>query len=135
MIPQSNKFFENLKQRLPIFLAGYGTTAQMKRGDLIRVALQGDFGKPRPALVIQSNAFMDHTSVTVLPLTSDLRQVPALRINVVPDQSNGLRLQSDIMIDKAVTVASEKAGLFIGTLSDADMSSVNRALALFLGFN
>lgn len=78
---------------------------------------------------------MDHTSITVLPLTSDLRHVPALRINVAPDQSNGLQLQSDIMIDKAVTVASEKAGSFIGTLSDADMTSVNRALALFLGFN
>ncbi len=106
----------------------------MKRGDLVRVVIQGDFGKPRPALVIQSDAFMDHTSVTVLPLTSDLRDLPALRINVAPDPSNGLRIQSDIMIDKAVTVTSEKVGPLIGRLSNADMTSVDRALALFLGF-
>ena len=45
----------------------------MKRGDLVTVALQGDLGKPRPALVIQSDLFEAHPSVTILPVTSDFR--------------------------------------------------------------
>ncbi|MEZ1817420.1 type II toxin-antitoxin system PemK/MazF family toxin, partial [Pseudomonas aeruginosa] len=44
----------------------------MKRGDLVTVALQGDYGKPRPALVIQSDQFPGTASVVVLPVTSTL---------------------------------------------------------------
>jgi mRNA interferase MazF len=44
----------------------------MKRGDLVTVAVQGDFGKPRPALIIQADQFGDHPSVTVLLITSSL---------------------------------------------------------------
>nr|WP_259646020.1 type II toxin-antitoxin system PemK/MazF family toxin [Pseudomonas ficuserectae] len=40
--------------------------------------MQGDFGKPRPALVIQANQFSEHTSVTVLPVTSTLVAAPLL---------------------------------------------------------
>lgn len=35
----------------------------MKRGDVVTVVLPGAFGKPRPALVIQSDLFADHPSV------------------------------------------------------------------------
>lgn len=45
----------------------------MRRGDLVTVALQGDFGKPRPALIIQSDLFDAHPSLTILPVTSELR--------------------------------------------------------------
>jgi len=44
----------------------------MMRGDLVTIASQGEFGKPRPALVIQANQFSEHTSVTVLLITSTL---------------------------------------------------------------
>jgi mRNA interferase MazF len=37
----------------------------VQRGDFVTVALQGDFGKPRPALVIQADSFADHATVTV----------------------------------------------------------------------
>lgn len=40
----------------------------MLRGDLVTVALSGDYGKPRPALVIQADAFAGHPSVTLLLL-------------------------------------------------------------------
>ncbi len=62
----------------------------MRRGDFVTVAIQGDFGKPRPALVIQANQFGEHTSVTVLPITSTLVAAPLLRVTVQPSAENGL---------------------------------------------
>jgi len=106
----------------------------VKRGDLVTVALQGDYGKPRPALVIQSDLFAEHPSVTVLPVTSDLRETPLFRIPVEPAPGNGLQRRSQIMVDKAMTVSGEKIGNPFGCLGDAEMLSVTRALALFLGF-
>lgn len=104
------------------------------RGDLIVIALQGDFGKPRPALVIQSDLFSEHPTITVLPVTSDIRDAPLVRLTVQPTPENGLRAASQIMVDKAHTVAREKASQKIGRLDSALMVAVNRALALFLGF-
>ncbi len=106
----------------------------MRRGDLVVVALQGDYGKPRPALVIQSDLFDEHPSVTLLPVTSDLRETPIFRYAVEPDGSNGLVKPSQIMIDKAVTVSRSKIGGVLGYLSDDHMVGVTRSLALFLGF-
>ena len=63
----------------------------MMRGDLVTIAMQGDFGKPRPALVIQANPFREHTSVTVLPITSTIVAVPLLRVTVPPGAENGLK--------------------------------------------
>ncbi|SEH33984.1 transcriptional modulator of MazE/toxin, MazF [Magnetospirillum fulvum] len=106
----------------------------MRRGDLVLIALQGDYGKPRPALVIQSDLFDEHPSVTVLPITSDLRPTPLFRIGLDPTPENGLRLPSQVMVDKTMTVARDKVGGVIGHLDDATMVAVNRALVLFLGF-
>ena len=106
----------------------------MKRGDLVTVALQGDYGKPRPALVIQSDLFDEHPSVTILPVTSDLRETPIFRITVEPSAENGLSTTSQVMVDKAMTVSRRKIGVPFGHLSDTDLLAVTRALAVFLGF-
>lgn len=106
----------------------------MTRGDVVVIALQGDFGKPRPALIIQSDLFSGHPTVTVLPVTSDLRDAPLFRLTVQPSEENGLRLPSQIMVDKAHTLLRDKVGQKIGRLDGAAMVAVNRALALFLGF-
>ena len=103
-------------------------------GSLVTVALQGDYGKPRPALVIQSNFFAELPSVTILPITSEYRDAPLYRVNVLPTPASGLRKPSQIMIDKAQTVSRDKIGDVFGHLSDDTMLAVNRALALFLGF-
>ena len=66
----------------------------MRRGDLVTVAMQGDFGKPRPALVIQADLFAAHSSVTVLPVTSTIVNAPLLRISIQPDPENGLQKPS-----------------------------------------
>ena len=106
----------------------------MKRGDVVTIALPGDYGKPRPAVVIQSDLFDQHPSVTVLPVTSELRDAPLFRVRVEPGDGNGLRATSEVMVDKAHTVARDKVGSAIGRLDDAAMLAVNRALAVFLGF-
>jgi len=106
----------------------------MKQGDLISVSLPGDYGKPRPALVIQSDIYEHLNSVTVLPLTSNVLSTEGCRVAVEMSEENGLRQMSQVMVEKAATLPWSKAGPVIGRLSATDMSAVNRALALFLGF-
>lgn len=105
----------------------------MMRGDLVTIALQGEYGKPRPALVVQSDLFDVHPSVTILPVTSELRQLPLFRVAVHPSQANGLHRPSEIMIDKAQTVSRERVGDVFGRLPEEEMLAVSRALAVFLG--
>jgi mRNA interferase MazF len=105
----------------------------VRRGDLVTVALPGAYGKPRPALVIQSDLFDEHPSVTILPVTSELRATPLFRIDVAPSAGNGLRLLSQVMVDKAQSVPREKLGEPFGRLEDDRLLAVTRALALFLG--
>lgn len=97
------------------------------------VALPGAYGKPRPALVVQSDVFDEHLSVTILPVTGELRAAPLFRIDVAPSESNGLRKPSQIMADKAQTIPRAKLGEPFGRLEDDRMLAVTRALALFLG--
>jgi len=106
----------------------------MRRGDLVTVALQGDLGKPRPALVIQSDLFDSHPSVTILPVTGELHVAPLFRIAVSPSELNGLAKPSQVMVDKPQSISREKIGEVIGHLDDETMLAVNRALAVFLGF-
>jgi len=96
--------------------------------------LQGDLGKPRPALVIQSDLFEAHPSVAILPLTGELRDTPLFRILVNPSDLNGLKKPSQVMVDKPQSVAREKVGAVFGRLDDETMLAVNRVLAVFLGF-
>jgi mRNA interferase MazF len=106
----------------------------MRRGDLVTVALQGDLGKPRPALVIQSDLFDVHPSVTILPVTIELCDAPLFRILVNPTEQNSLSKPSQVMVDKPQSVARKKVGAVFGRLDDEAMLAVNRALAVFLGF-
>ena len=105
----------------------------MRRGDLVTVAMPGDFGKPRPALVIQSDQF-DHTgTVTVVLLSALLVDAPLIRPTVQPTLTNGLHKPSQIQIDKAMSVKRDKTGASIGRVDDETMLAVTRSLALFLG--
>jgi mRNA interferase MazF len=105
----------------------------MRRGDLVTVAVSGDYGKPRPALIVQADIYADHPSITVLPLTSDLHDAPPLRVTVVPGEGTGLRTRSQVMVDKATTIPRAKAGQRIGKLDAPTLGNVSSALAAFLG--
>ena len=103
----------------------------MRRGDVVTVSLAGDYGKPRPALVIQSDLFDEHPSLTVLPITSYLVDAPLLRIAIGP--ASGLERASQIQIDKPQTPRRERIGTVIGRADDMTLRAVNRALTVFLG--
>ena len=103
------------------------------RGDLVIIALQGDFGKPRPALVIQADWFAAHTSVTVLPVTSVLIDAPLLRVAIEPSADNGLQKPSQVMVDKAMTVQRDNLGPAFGRIDADTLLEVERCLAVFLG--
>jgi mRNA interferase MazF len=106
----------------------------MKRGDIVTISLQGDYGKPRPAVIIQSDFFDVHPSITLLPITGELRNAPLFRITIEPEEENRLKKTSQVMIDKACTVPCEKLSAPSGRLSDENIEAVNKALSLFLGF-
>jgi mRNA interferase MazF len=103
----------------------------MTRGDIVTVSLPGDYGKPRPALVIQSDLFDEHPLLTVLPITSHLVEAPLLRIAIGPEC--GLERASQIQVDKAQTPRRETIGTVIGHADPETLQAVNRALAVFLG--
>lgn len=105
----------------------------MRRGDLVTIAIQGDFGKPRPALIIQSDLFNEHASVTVLPVTGTIVSAPLLRITLKPDEQNGLSKPSQIMVDKAMTILRDKVGPVFGRVNADTLVAVERDLAIFLG--
>jgi mRNA interferase MazF len=107
---------------------------RVARGDVVIVALPGDYGKPRPALVVQSDLFNErHGSVSVVPVTTTLVDAPLFRLTVEPSPTNGLRTLSQLMIDKVTAVRKDRLGPTVGRLDDEKMLRVSRALALWLG--
>jgi mRNA interferase MazF len=106
----------------------------MRRGELVTVAAAGDYGKPRPAVIVQTDAFPEsHASVVVCQLTSDLVDALEFRVTIEPSSENGLRLKSQVMADKPVTIRRERIGQKIGSLDSQDMARLGIALAFVLG--
>ena len=105
----------------------------MRRGNIVAVAIQGDVGKARPALIVQSDLFTEHPSVTLLLMSSEIVDAPLIRINVNPSEQNGLRAPSQVAVDKMFIVRRAKVGRIIGHLEDEIMVAVNRAMLVCLG--
>jgi mRNA interferase MazF len=106
----------------------------MQRGDVVTVAAAGDYGKPRPAVVVQTDALpATHQSVVVCQMTSHLSDAPDFRVTVAPSDANGLQHRSQIMADKPVTIRRDRIGRIIGRLTGADIARLNVALAFVMG--
>jgi mRNA interferase MazF len=107
----------------------------MRRGDIVTVVAQGDYGKPRPAVIVQVDALSDAglDSVIVCLMSSTIISAPLFRIHIEPLKSNGLEKASQIMVDKMVTVPSRKITQIIGSLSNEQLIQLNRTLAFVLG--
>jgi mRNA interferase MazF len=106
----------------------------MKRGDVVTVAATGDYGKPRPAVIVQTDALpVAHASVVVCQMTSDCSDAPDFRVTIDPSERNGLRVKSQVMADKPVTIRRERIGHYVGHLDDADVARLNIALAFVMG--
>lgn len=101
---------------------------------MVTVAATGDHGKPRPAVIVQSDAFPDsHASVVICRMTSELVDAPDFRVTIDPSGANGLRMRSQAMADKPVTVRRERIGPTIGRLGADDIGRLNAALAFVMG--
>ena len=106
----------------------------MRRGDVVTVAAAGDYGKPRPAVIVQTDALpVEHASVIVCQMTSEYSEAPDFRVTVEPTEQNGLHVRSQIMADKPVTIRRERLGKRIGRLDDNDIARLNIALAFVIG--
>ena len=105
----------------------------MKRGDLITVAVSGDYGKPRPALVIQSDFLTETDSVLVCLLTTTLREAPLYRLSLPAGDGTGLREASQVMVDKIMAVRRDRCGAPIGRANDATLLALGRLLAFVVG--
>jgi mRNA interferase MazF len=101
---------------------------------MVTVAVACDYGKLRPAVIVQSDAFPEtHASVVVCQMTSELSDAPDFRITIDPSKANGLRTQSQVMADKPVTIRRERVGQIIGHLSADEVRRLNIALAFVMG--
>ena len=103
-----------------------------QRGDLVTVSLQGDYGKPRPALIVQSDLLSELDSVVLCPVTRDLRTAN-FRVTVEPTTTNGLRALSQIMVDKLSALPRSKIGAPFGRLEEDRLRAVDRTLLLVVG--
>jgi len=102
-----------------------------KRGDLVTVVLPGNYGKPRPAVVVQSK-IIDLDSVVVCPITSLIRTL-SFRVILEPNFLNNLEKISQIMVDKISTIPKTKVTQIFGCIDDKDISKLDKALMLVLG--
>ena len=105
----------------------------MKRGDIVVVALPGDLGKPRPAVIVQSDDFSHTSAVTVVPITSHVLNGDVARVTVQPNVENGLREPSQLMTDKITTIPRTKVRQIVGVLDGPRMQQLSAHLTLFLG--
>jgi mRNA interferase MazF len=106
----------------------------IRRGQIVLVSLPGDFGKPRPALIVQSDLFNDDpASVVVCPLTTEMVAAPLIRISVEPTTETGLREPSQIMVDKVVSVRPQRLRDAIGIIGAETSRQVDSALMVLLG--
>lgn len=99
----------------------------MKRGDVVIAALQGDYGKPRPLVIIQSDLFNSRESITVCPISSHIVDT-TLRVTLIPGERNGLKKVSQVMTDKIMTIKKVKVEQQIGSLTHLEIEQLNNTL-------
>lgn len=107
---------------------------EVTRGAIVIVSARGAYtGKPRPALVVQADAFnRTHASVTVCPITSAWVDAPLFRVGVPPGQRTGLQAASQVMVDKVVSVPRSSLVRQVGHVDDDTIAAVDDALQRWL---
>lgn len=107
----------------------------MKRGEIVLAALPGDYGKPRPALVVQADLIEveEPSSVVVCPITSLLSGSGPIRIRIEPSPTNGLRVPSEVMVEKLGAAPRRRLREVIGRLEAERLREVDQALSIVLG--
>lgn len=106
----------------------------MTRGEIVFVSARGAYtGKPRPALIVQSDVFNEtHASITVCPITSAVVDADLFRVALMPGGRTGLDRPSQVMVDKIVSVPRTAVTRTIGRSSAEEMATVSAALSRWL---
>ena len=100
---------------------------------MVLVSGKGDYGKARPAIVVQADYLIDGLdSLTVCPLTSDVLNLGFVRVAVEPSAENGLKLPSDMMVDMLQTYPKTRVFGPIGRVTEMDIRRMDAALSFFL---
>lgn len=109
----------------------------MKRGDIIIISAPGDYGKPRPAVIVQADALgeLGHESLVVCLLTTHTAQAPLFRLLLEPSLENGLKKSSQVMVDKIFTLPKSKVSRVIGRLHSKEITELTRMLAFVVGIH
>jgi mRNA interferase MazF len=106
----------------------------LKRGDVALIVLQGELGKPRPGVIIQSDEFGALSSLIVCPMSSHIDDDnDRMRPIVSPTVQNGLLVRTQIMTDKLNTLRRDRVRRVIGTLDSDACEQLDLALLLVLG--
>jgi len=107
----------------------------MQRGEIVTVAAPGDYGKPRPAVVIQGDILnqANARSTIVALMTSSIVDAPLLRLTINPAETNGLKKASQIQVNRILTLPTEKIEQYIGKLTETEVATLNRILAIVIG--
>ncbi len=107
----------------------------MRRGDIVLVVMPGDYGKPRPAVVVQSDevSAADYDSVVVCPMTTFVSGGENMRLEVLPTHGNGLSTRSEVMAEKIVGLSRQRIRRTIGRLDGATVRALERTLVILLG--
>ncbi len=106
----------------------------MKRGEIRTVSGGNDYAsKPRLVVVVQDDSFDATDSITICAFTTDPFDAPLFRLSIEPNERNGLRSRSRLMVDKITTIRKSKVGAQIGRLDDDDVLRLNQALMVFVG--
>ncbi len=109
------------------------TEPGFRRGDVVLCALPGDYGKPRPAVVVQSDLFNEtHASIVLCPISSELTGLTLFRVAISASETSGLKKESEVMVDKITAARSTRVARRIGFLSASQMNRVDGALRICL---
>jgi mRNA interferase MazF len=107
---------------------------EVKRGDVVLAILPSELGRPRPGVIVQTDEFSEELStVFVCPITSDLQERLPLRPMIDAKPSNGLRLRSQIMTDKMISLRYDRIRRVIGHIDRETSEQLDRALLVVLG--
>lgn len=107
----------------------------MKRGDVVIVVLPGDYGKPRPAIVVQGDAMLrgGPSSIVLCPTTTSMSDRKTFRVRLQPSAANGLHAACEIMTEKITAAATHRIGSVVGELDANSMRQIDAALCVVLG--
>ncbi len=103
----------------------------MTRGSVVVFRFPAD--KARPGIVVRSDLLSALPYLTLLPITTELREGIRFRMDIAPSEANGLREPSQVMVDWPQTGRVTQIGSVIGVIDDDLMRDITGRLGIVLG--